>query len=56
MTRDDNETKKERQRQGIELAKERGKCKDRQANTDIHQQIIALRNSNLTIGDDTSIS
>ena len=56
MARDDYETRKERQRQGIELAKERGKYKGRQANTDIHQQIIALRKSGMTISKTASVT
>ncbi|CAH1540899.1 Resolvase [Vibrio owensii] len=49
MAREDYETRKERQRQGIKLAKERGKYKGRQPDANIHQQIIALRGSGTTI-------
>ncbi|PMM31154.1 recombinase family protein [Vibrio lentus] len=56
MARDDYETRRERQRQGIELAKERGRYRGRQANTDIHQQIIALRKSGMTISKTASVT
>lgn len=56
MARDDYETRRERQRQGIELAKERGRYRGRQANTDVHQQIIALRKSGMTITKTASVT
>ena len=56
MARDDYETRRERQQQGIELAKKQGKYKGRRANTDIHQQIIALRQSGATIQKTASIT
>jgi DNA invertase Pin-like site-specific DNA recombinase len=49
MARDDYETHRERQLQGIQLAKAQGKYKGRKANQDIHHQIIALRKSGTTI-------
>lgn len=49
MARDDYETHRERQIQGIRLAKAQGKYKGRKANQDIHHQIIALRKSGTTI-------
>lgn len=49
MARDDYETNRERQLEGIQLAKVQGKYKGRKANQDIHHQIIALRKSGTTI-------
>ncbi|MCD7897630.1 MAG: recombinase family protein [Planctomycetaceae bacterium] len=49
MARDDYETRRERQRQGIALAKASGKYAGRKANTIIHQRIIALRKDGHTI-------
>lgn len=49
MARDDYETRRERQRQGIVLAKEAGKYKGRKANTAIHKRIIALRKDGNTL-------
>lgn len=43
MARDDYETRRERQQQGIQLAKEAGKFKGRQADTKQHAAILALR-------------
>lgn len=44
--RDDYETRRERQRQGIEIAKEEGKFTGRVADKDLHARVIALRVSN----------
>lgn len=52
--RDDYEDRRERQKQGIELAKVAGRYKGRQANEDTHNLIIALRKSGESISD-TSI-
>lgn len=49
MAREDYETHRKRQLQGIQLAKAQGKYKGRKANQDIHHQIIALRKSGTTI-------
>ena len=49
MARDDYETRRERQRQGIELAQASGKYAGRRADTATHERIIALRRSGLTI-------
>jgi DNA invertase Pin-like site-specific DNA recombinase len=43
MARDDYETRRERQRQGVQLAKTAGKYLGRKSNTTVHQRIIALR-------------
>jgi len=47
--RDDYETRRERQRQGIELAKASGKYKGRRPEPKTHERIIALRESGMTI-------
>jgi DNA invertase Pin-like site-specific DNA recombinase len=49
MSRDDYETRRERQRQGIKLAKTAGKYTGRVANTDIHRRIVALRGAGHSI-------
>ncbi len=49
MARDDYETRRERQRQGVALAKAAGKYQGRQPNTAMHQRIVALRGNGLTI-------
>lgn len=43
MARDDYEDRRERQKQGIAQAKERGKYKGRKANIKVHELIIKLR-------------
>ena len=49
MARDDYETRRERQRQGVQLAKAAGKYTGRKADTATHQQIVALRRTGQTI-------
>lgn len=49
MARDDYETRRERQRQGVQLAKVAGKYLGRTADTAIHQRIVALRQAGHTI-------
>lgn len=49
MARDDYETRRERQYQGIQLAKIAGKYKGRTEDKNMHQRIIALRQSGSTI-------
>jgi len=49
MARDDYEDRRERQRQGIELAKGEGKYKGRKADAKRHAQIVALRNAGHSI-------
>lgn len=43
MARDDYEDRRERQRQGVELAKRSGRYTGRKANTRVHERIVALR-------------
>ena len=49
MARDDYETRRERQRQGVQLAKSAGKYAGRVADTAVHQRIVALRRAGQTI-------
>ena len=49
MARDDYETRRERQRQGVQLAKATGKYTGRKADTATHQRIVALRRAGQTI-------
>jgi DNA invertase Pin-like site-specific DNA recombinase len=49
MARDDYETRRERQREGVKLAVLAGKYRGRKADTAQHQRILALRASSLSI-------
>ncbi|CAE6812087.1 hypothetical protein R75465_05442 [Paraburkholderia aspalathi] len=49
MARDDYETRRERQRQGVQLAKAAGKYVGRVPDTATHQRIVALRDAGQTI-------
>lgn len=49
MARDDYETRRERQRQGVQLAKTGGKYLGRKPDAAIHQRIVALRDAGQTI-------
>lgn len=49
MSRDDYEIRRERQQQGIQIAKTAGKYTGRVANTDIHRRIVALRGAGHSI-------
>lgn len=49
MARDDYETRRERQRQGVEIAKAANKYVGRLPDTATHARIIALRHTGLTI-------
>lgn len=49
MARDDYEDRRERQRQGIELAKLTGKYAGRKPDTNLHERIIALRQAGNSI-------
>ena len=51
MARDDWETRKERQRQGVELAKVAGKYAGRKADVGTHERIIELRGTGKTIAE-----
>jgi DNA invertase Pin-like site-specific DNA recombinase len=49
MARDDYEMRRERQRQGVQLAKAAGKYTGRKADTATHRRIVALRRAGQTI-------
>jgi len=49
MARDDYETRRERQRQGVQLAKAAGKYTGRKADLATHRRIVALRGAGQTI-------
>ncbi len=49
MARDDYETRRERQRQGVQLAKASGKYAGRKADCSKHQRIVALRSAGHSI-------
>jgi DNA invertase Pin-like site-specific DNA recombinase len=49
MARDDYETRRDRQRQGIEIAKGDGKYAGRKADTNLHERIVALRTAKHSI-------
>ena len=49
MARDDYETRRERQRQGVQLAKSAGKYAGRVADTTIHKRIVAWRSAGQTV-------
>jgi DNA invertase Pin-like site-specific DNA recombinase len=49
MTRDDYETRRERQRQGVQLAKVAGKYPGRRPDITTHERIVALRGAGHTI-------
>jgi DNA invertase Pin-like site-specific DNA recombinase len=51
MARDDYEDRRERQRQGIELAKRAGRYNGRKADAATHQRIIALRTDGRSISE-----
>jgi DNA invertase Pin-like site-specific DNA recombinase len=49
MARDEYETRRERQRQGVQLARAAGKYAGRVPDTAAHQRIVALRSAGQTI-------
>lgn len=49
MARDDYETRRARQQQGVQLAKAAGRYSGRKADTAMHQRIIALRRAGHTL-------
>jgi len=49
MARNDYETRRERQRQGVQLAKAAGMYVGRVADTATHRRIVALRGAGQTI-------
>lgn len=56
MARDDYETRRERQRQGVELAKAAGKYAGRVPDTQTHQRIVAFRAAGQSISRTASLT
>lgn len=56
IARDDYEDRRERQRQGVELAKRAGKYNGRRADATMHQRIIALRSSGRPISETATLA
>lgn len=56
MARDDYETRRDRQQQGVQLAKKEGKYKGRKADTASHERIVALRKAGQTISQTAKLS
>ena len=56
MARDDYEDRRERQRQGIELAKRDGRYMGRRANGALHGRIVALRSSGTSIAETSRLA
>lgn len=56
MARDDYEDRRERQRQGIELAKKKGRYTGRKADTKAHERIVALRTAGRSIADTSKLA
>lgn len=56
MARDDYETRRERQRQGVQLAKAAGKYAGRAPDTTAHQRIVALRAAGHTISKTSTLT
>lgn len=56
MARDDFETRRERQKQGIELAKRDGKYAGRPVNTVIHERIVLLRSKKHSIAETAKLA
>jgi DNA invertase Pin-like site-specific DNA recombinase len=56
IARDDYEDRRERQRQGVEIAKESGKYRGRKADPLLHKRIIALRVSGSSISETSRLA
>lgn len=56
MARDEYETRRERQVQGIQLAKEKGKYAGRKTDKAVHERIVALRRSNHSIAETAKLA
>ena len=56
MARDDYETRRERQKQGVEIAKAEGKYVGRKADTKTHQRILAFRKAGYSIRETAELS
>lgn len=56
MARDDYETRRDRQKQGVQLAQQAGKYKGRPTDTKTHERIIALKTAGNTIAKTAKLS
>jgi DNA invertase Pin-like site-specific DNA recombinase len=56
VARDDYEDRRERQRQGVELAKQAGKYNGRRADEAMHRRIIALRSGGRSIAETAQLA
>ncbi|MBU0654972.1 MAG: recombinase family protein [Gammaproteobacteria bacterium] len=56
MAHDDYETRRERQRQGIELARQTGKYQGRKADANLHDRIVALRKGGNSIANTAKLA
>ena len=56
IARDDYEDRRERQRQGVELAKEAGRYAGRKADTLAHDRIVALRTAGHSIAETAKLA
>jgi DNA invertase Pin-like site-specific DNA recombinase len=56
IARDDYEDRRERQRQGVELAKQAGKYTGRKTDATVHARIIALRGSGHSIAETAKLA
>jgi len=56
MARDDYEGRRERQRQGIELAKRAGRYGGRKADMKVHERIVALRSGGRSIAETAKLA
>lgn len=56
MARDDYEERRRRQREGIEIAKEKGLFKGRRPNKNLHERIKALRSASYSIAETARIA
>ena len=56
MARDDYEDRRERQREGIAIAKQEGRYRGRKADPKIHDRIIAFRQSGRSIADTAKLA
>jgi DNA invertase Pin-like site-specific DNA recombinase len=56
IAHDDYQDRRERQRQGVELAKSAGKCQGRKTDTVTHERIIALRTAGKSIAETAKLA
>lgn len=56
IARDDYEDRRERQRQGVEIAKAKGRYTGRRADDDLHRRIVALRSKGHSISETADLA